>query len=81
MNLKDVIKTYPLRQRISIKLGSLWLRIRMKVGLCPHDSSFGAVGEKSHMCMCGKEVENEDWRMERKALKKHEAKYKLKKHN
>ena len=56
----DYIKSLPLRTRVSLKLSYWWLNFRIKIGLCPHDGSFGEVGAKTHHCMCGKEVPNED---------------------
>lgn len=69
-SFKDYIKSLPLRTRIELKLSNWWLKFRIKIGLCPHDCSVGEVGEKTHYCMCGKEVENEDWEIEKKHLTK-----------
>ena len=69
MKLQDYIKGLPLGTRIQIKLGGLWDRLLIKLGLCPHDSSFGRVGDIVHTCQCGKLVRNDDYEEERKALK------------
>ena len=70
MNLNEYIKSLPLKTRIKLKLHKFWSKFRIKIGLCPHDSSFGEVGEMVHTCICGKEVHNEDHKEEKKALKK-----------
>lgn len=68
MKLNDYIKKQSIWFRISHRFDVWFLGVRIKLGLCPHDSSFGPVGAKIHTCLCGKEVENEDWEIEKKII-------------
>lgn len=55
--LKD-IQNIPLRLRIRIKLFSLYIKFKAKIGLCSHNFTIGTLSEKKHKCICGKEVDN-----------------------
>jgi len=70
-SFKKYLKSKGWRMILRIKILKWKYSLLAKIGLCKHEGTMGELGDKMFYCLwCGTEVENEDYKLEQKAIKK-----------